>query len=171
MLIWITVLSMVTLVGIDQLTKWWAATYLAQVDAIPVIKGVFEFRYCENTGVAFSMFENQQWLFIPLSLLATVAVLVMLFRSQLNRYKTFVVTCILIASGALGNLIDRVLYGYVIDFLYFRLINFPIFNFADCCVTIGGALMFVVFIFLYKDDETPLRTVLFGIEKKVKNNG
>lgn len=169
MLALFSILSGALLVGIDQLTKWWASTVLLKEGFISVIPGVFEFRYCENTGVAFSLLENQQWFFIPLSLLVTVFILVVLFRSPMNRYKTFMVTCVLIIAGAIGNLVDRIAYGYVIDFLYFRLINFPIFNFADCCVSVGAVLLFVFVLFIYKDaEDLPLRTLLFNIRKKEK---
>ena len=171
MLALFSILSVALLIGVDQITKWWAATVLFKDGAIPVIPGVFEFRYCENTGVAFSLLEDQRWLFIPLSLLVTVFIAIVLFRSPMNRYKTFVVTCVLIIAGAIGNLIDRIAYGYVIDFLYFRLINFPIFNFADCCVSVGAVLLFIFVLFIYKDTEDlPLRTLLFNIPKKEKSH-
>ena len=95
----------------------------------------------------------------------------MMLRSPLRRYRLFNITCVLILSGAIGNLIDRLCYGYVIDFLYFKLIDFPIFNFADCCVVIGSGLLFVFVLFVMKDDDdTPLRTLFFGIKKKSKEN-
>lgn len=160
------------LVVVDQLTKLWAVSQLHRMDRIiPVIDGVFEFRYAENPGVAFSMLEGQRWIFIPVTLLISAVIFLMLLRSPLRRYTLFNVTGVLILSGAIGNLIDRVLYGYVIDFLYFRLIDFPIFNFADCCVVIGSCLLFVFFLFVMKeDDDTPLRTLFFGIEKVSKEN-
>lgn len=168
MLAIISLLSIALLVGIDYATKVWASVVLFK-GHIPVIPGVFELQYCENTGVAFSLLEDQRWLFIPLSLLVTVIMLVVLFRSPMNRYKTFVATCVLIVAGGIGNLIDRIAYGYVIDFLYLKLIDFPIFNFADCCVTIGAVLLFVFVLFIYKEkEELPLRTLLFGIRKKEK---
>lgn len=171
----VTVLSLVSilfLIGVDQITKIWAATALAQANrVISVIDGVFELRYAENPGVAFSMLEGQRWIFIPITILIGSVFFIILFRSPLRKYKLFVITCVLILAGAAGNLIDRVAYGYVIDFLYFRLIDFPIFNFADCCVVIGAGLLFVFVLFVMEeDDDTPLRTLLFGIEKKSKEN-
>lgn len=175
MLTAIMMIATAILIVADQLTKMWAVTQLHNVErVISVIDGVFEFRYAENPGVAFSMLEGQRWIFIPVTLVIGGIILAMMLRSPLRRYPLFNITCVLILSGAIGNLIDRIAYGYVIDFLYFRLIDFPIFNFADCCVVIGAILLFVFVIFVMKeDDDTPLRTLLFGLEKKgeEKNDG
>ena len=175
MLTVIMVIATAILIVADQLTQMWAVTQLHNVErVISVIDGVFEFRYAENPGVAFSMLEGQRWIFIPVTLVIGGIILAMMLRSPLRRYPLFNITCVLILSGAIGNLIDRIAYGYVIDFLYFRLIDFPIFNFADCCVVIGAILLFIFVIFVMKeDDDTPLRTLLFGLEKKgeEKNDG
>ena len=81
------------------------------------------------------------------------------------------ISVVLILSGAIGNLIDRIAYGYVVDFLYFKLINFPIFNVADCYVVIGACLMFLFVLFVYKEPEDlPIRTILLGIPKKKKED-
>ena len=173
MLTVITLISTVLLIVVDQITKFWAVAQLRNSDPIPVIAGVFEFQYTENRGVAFSMLQGQRWLFIPLTLIVAVGVLVIMLRSPLRRYTLFNTTCVLILSGAVGNLIDRIAYGYVIDFLYFKLIDFPIFNFADCCVVIGSILMFLFVLFGMKGEEdTPIRTLFFGIpvKKKEKSN-
>ena len=172
MLTVIMLVSTAVLIGIDQLTKIWAVTALHNANRIiPIINDVFELHYAENPGVAFSMLEGQRWLFIPLTLLIGGFIVVMMLRSPLRRYPLFNITCTLILSGAIGNLIDRIAYGYVIDFLYFRLIDFPIFNFADCCVVIGAGLLFVFVLFGMKEEENlPLRTLLFGIVPKNKEN-
>lgn len=168
MLTIISLMVTAVLVVVDQLTKNWAVMQLHNADrVISVIDGVFEFRYAENPGVAFSMLEGQRWIFVPATVLIGGLIVTMMLRSPLRRYRLFIITCVLILSGAIGNLIDRIAYGYVIDFLYFRLIDFPIFNFADCCVVIGAGLLFVFLLFVMKeDDDTPLRTLFFGIEKK-----
>ena len=169
MLIAICLIISTLLIVADQLTKFWAIAQLKNAPAIPVIEGVFEFQYTENRGVAFSMLQGQRWLFIPLTLLVAVGIIVMLLRSPLRRYKMFDITCVLVLAGAVGNLIDRVAYGYVIDFLYFKLIDFPIFNFADCCVVVGAILMFLFVLFGMKEEEDlPLRTLLLGIPVKNK---
>lgn len=170
MLSLILIIGTVLLIVVDQITKFWAVSQLHQADrVISIIDGVFELRYTENPGVAFSMLEGQRWIFIPITILIGGFILIMMLRSPLRRYKLFDVTSVLILSGAIGNLIDRIAYGYVIDFLYFRLIDFPIFNFADCCVVIGAFLLFFFVLFGMKEEEnTPLLTLFFGIEKKNK---
>ncbi len=165
----ITLLATALLVLVDFLTKYWASTSLMTGGPIALIPDVFEFHYTENRGVAFSMLQGQRWFFIPLSILIAVAVLVVLFRSPLRRYKLFSIMCVLVLSGAIGNLIDRIAYGFVVDFLYFKLINFPVFNVADCYVVIGACLMFIFVLFVYKEaEDLPLRTILLGIPKKKK---
>lgn len=157
------------LVGVDQLTKYYAVLFLKDQTPLVVWSQVFELQYHENNGIAFSMFAGLQWMIIPITVIAMAFIFVILWRSILNRYRLFRVSCILILAGGIGNLIDRAVFGYVVDFLYFRLINFPVFNFADCCVVIGAILLMVFIFFVCKeDDETPLRTVLFGIHMREK---
>ena len=166
------IVSTIALIAVDQITKVWAVMYLHEAErVIPVIDGVFEFHYTENRGVAFGMLEGQLWLFVPMTLLVVALLGVMLLRSPLRQFKLFTIPAVMIIAGAVGNLIDRILYGYVIDFLYFKLIDFPIFNFADCCVVVGAILLFVFFLFVWKDDEMPMRTMLFGIQMTEKENG
>ena len=174
MLTWIMIVSTVVLIGIDQITKIWATSALANGRVISVIDGVFEFAFAKNTGVAFSMLEGKRWIFIPVTILIGVVILTMMLRSPLRRYRLFNITCVLILSGVIGNLIDRMVYGYVVDFLHATFIDFPIFNVADCFVVIGAGLLFVFALFVMKeDDDMPLRTLFFGIEKKgkEKNDG
>mgnify|MGYP002517984518 CR=1 FL=1 len=155
------------LVGLDQWTKYLAAEYLTQ--PIPLWPGVFELQYCENRGVAFGMLQGQRWIFIPLTLVVVAVLLVMLFRSEWRRSRVFSVSAALIIAGGIGNLIDRIFHGFVTDFLYFKLIDFPIFNVADCYVTVGAVLLFVYLLFLNKGSEDkPLLTVLFGIPARTK---
>lgn len=169
----ISLISAAILILLDQFSKLWAVAQLKDGTVMPVIEGVFEFRYTENHGVAFSMLQGQRWLFIPLTILVALVIMIVMFRSPLRKRLLFSTTCVLIFSGAVGNLIDRITYGYVIDFLYFRLIDFPIFNFADCCVVVGSVLMFLFVLFGMKGEEdTPLRTLFFGISvKKEKKDG
>lgn len=155
------------LVVIDQLIKIWAVATLKDGTVIPWIEGVFELRYCENTGVAFSMLENQRWLFVPLSALVSLLMVFVLLRSPLCQKPLFLISATLILAGGVGNLIDRAVLGYVVDLFYFKLIDFPIFNFADCCVVVGAVLLFVFVLFGSKDiGDMPLRTALFGISMK-----
>lgn len=171
MLTTIYILIAALLVAIDQVTKWWATSFLQNTAGIDVIPGVFRFQYCENDGIAFSLLEGQRWLFIPLTLFVSVICILVLLRSPLRRRWLFALPLAMVLSGGVGNLIDRIRYGYVVDFLYFNLIDFPIFNFADCCVVVGAILLFSFLLFGLKgEEETPLRTLFLGIPVAKKEN-
>ena len=133
----------------DQLIKYWTVTVLQPIGSIPWWEGVFHLTYVENTGAAFSMLEGRQGFFI------VVTVAAFLFMAYL--YKTGMIRGVLgnlciafILGGAVGNFIDRLRLGYVIDMFDFCLINFAVFNFADICITIGGALFVLLAILDYK---------------------
>lgn len=167
-LLW-SLLITCALVGIDQLTKYYAVLFLKDQPPLVLWQQVFELQYHENNGIAFSMFAGWQWMIIPITVLAMLLIFAIMWRSIMSRHLLFRTSCILILAGGIGNLIDRVVFGYVVDFLYVRLIDFPIFNFADCCVVIGAALLIVFILFIYKEDDSlPMRTVLFGIRKREK---
>lgn len=167
MVTFISLLVAAALIAVDQITKWWAATTLSDGTVIPIIRDVFVLQYTENRGVGFSLLQNQRWLFIPITLLITTVIIIMLFRSPLRRVPIFSCISTLLLAGAIGNLIDRIFLGYVIDFLYFELIDFPIFNFADCCVVVGAILLFPSVMFgAINIEDMPMRTLLFGIPKK-----
>lgn len=142
------------LTGLDQWTKLLAVRFLSEKPSVPVIAGVFELTFTVNYGAAFGMLQNRQILFLittPLILLAVLYLYLKLPKS--GRYFPLRVIGILLFSGAAGNLIDRAVRGYVVDFFYFKLIHFPVFNVADCYVTVATVLLFVFYLFVYKGDE------------------
>ena len=147
-------LAAVGLIGIDQLTKWWAVTALTD-NTIVLIPNVFELRLTYNTGAAFSMLEGQTWLLTLLPALVSLVMLCVLFSGTWRQFKLLNAGALLLAAGGIGNLIDRVTAGQVTDFLYFKLIDFPIFNFADCCVVIGAALVLIFLLFFYEEKPKP----------------
>lgn len=153
MLQFILLLATAVLVGIDQLTKYLVISNMQLGQSIPVIDGVFELLYHRNPGAAFGILPNQRWIFITFTFIVMVVILVILMSGKFRKYKLANVAGVLILAGGIGNMIDRLAYGYVVDFLYVKLINFPIFNFADCCVVIGAALLLVAFLFVYKDEK------------------
>ena len=132
-------------VGFDQLTKYYAITKLEPIGTYPIIEGIFHFTYTTNKGAAFGILTNHRWVFLALS---TISILVLAYI--LIRFKRgspiFMASLALMLGGGIGNMIDRVSRGYVIDFLEFRFINFAIFNVADSCVCIGGVVMCVYMI-------------------------
>lgn len=167
MSVFISLIISISFLILDQVTKHWAATELLVNGPVELWPGVFHFHYTENRGVAFSLLQDQRWVFIPISLLMTALIIVMLLRSPMRKSKLFCFASALVISGAIGNLIDRIHLGYVIDFLYFRLIDFPIFNIADCCVVIGAILLFTYVLFGMKNmEDMPLKTLFFGITGK-----
>ena len=144
----------VVLVLSDQFTKMLADTYLKNRAGIPLIEGVFELAYVENRGAAFGMLQNQRIFFLVLTVVALVA-LVYLY-SKIPAEKKFYplsVTVIFLIAGAVGNMIDRTLNGYVIDFLYFKLIDFPVFNVADIYVTVSCFVLIFLLLFFYKEED------------------
>ncbi|MEA5595314.1 signal peptidase II [Rivularia sp. UHCC 0363] len=127
---------------LDQLTKYWVVQTFNLGETQPLIKGIFHFTYVQNTGAAFSLFSGKvEWL-RWLSLLVSVALIALaLFSPVLPRWEQWGYGLIL--SGAIGNGIDRFVLGYVIDFIDFKLINFPVFNLADVFINIGIACLII----------------------------
>ena len=132
---WIIIISAIVA---DRGSKVICRQYLRPLGSIPVIKGVFHLTYVENTGAAFGMLQGNTWFLILTSVLvsAVVAYLIWKIKPE-NRYVK--ISLALILGGALGNLVDRVLLGYVVDFLDFRI--WPVFNIADSCVVVGAILL------------------------------
>ncbi len=127
---------------LDQLTKYWVVQVFSLGETQPLIKGIFHFTYVQNTGAAFSLFAGKvEWL-RWLSLLVSLALIALaLFSPIMPLWEQWGYGLIL--AGAMGNGIDRFVLGYVIDFLDFRLINFPVFNLADVFINIGIACLLI----------------------------
>lgn len=139
----------------DRLVKNWAAGALVTEHggSLPLIDGVFHFTYCENRGAAFSMLQGKQGLLITITVLISLAAVYFLFFSR-RKLPVFPSIAIALAlGGALGNLYDRVVLGYVIDMLDFCLIHFAVFNVADACVNIGIVLLAIWMVFFEEKDK------------------
>lgn len=135
----ITTIIAVILIAVDRITKNWAAQALASGD-IAVIDKVLYFRYTENTGVAFSMFSDNRWVLVGITSVMLIVALAFFLSGKIkDKLELFALS--LIIAGGVGNLIDRLSLGYVIDFIDVRIINFAIFNVADMCITIGAFLV------------------------------
>lgn len=151
---WAGLVSALLLLGADQLTKYLAQTYLRGNNGISVIPGVFRLFYLENRGAAFGMLTNRQWFFIAVaSIMILAATYVYMRLPQKRHYHLLRMICVLIIAGATGNMLDRIFHGYVIDFLYVSLIDFPVFNVADCYVCIGAALGVLSIFRQYREEE------------------
>ena len=139
----VSVLAAAALVAADQGIKLWASANLQPVGAMPVLPGIVELRFCLNDGMAFSMLAGKQALLIGVTSLMLLAVLIMLFVRKMPPAERIAWTLVL--GGGVGNLVDRVLNGVVVDYINVLFMNFAIFNFADICVCVGvGLLMLVV---------------------------
>ena len=144
----------ILLIALDQVTKYFAIRYLKDKPAIVLAEGIFELRYLENRGAAFGMLQNQKVFFILISLIVLTAIAYFLFKMpQEKKYVPLHFLLVLIASGAIGNMIDRIRLEYVVDFFYFVLINFPIFNVADIYVSVSCVILAILMLFVYKDED------------------
>jgi signal peptidase II len=136
----IDLLCAAALVGIDQLLKAWAVQALAPVGAMPLIPHVIELRFVLNQGMAFSMLSGKQTLLILVTGVVLIGVAwYLLFRCKGRRLLRSAL--ILVLAGGVGNLIDRVLNGEVVDYLNLLFMRFAVFNFADICVCVGVGLL------------------------------
>ena len=142
------------LIGLDQFTKFLAVTGLKNKPAIPIIEGVFELNYLENTGAAFGILQGQKWILLLITIIELIVLVVLYIKLPYEKkYIPLKIIDVFVIAGAIGNIIDRVLYNYVVDFFYFKLIDFPIFNVADIYVTVSVLLLFVLFLFYYKEED------------------
>ena len=127
------------LIGLDQIIKYWALNYLKDVGSIPVINNIFNLTYVENRGAAFGMLQNNQIIFILVAAIASCFGLYYLHSKKVNNLGK--IGILLVISGAIGNLIDRVRLGFVVDYLDFHIIWSYVFNLADCFVVVGTILL------------------------------
>lgn len=146
--------SIVVLVLLDQITKHLVVLHLKDRSAYVLIKDVFQLEYLENRGAAFGVLQNQRIFFYISVLLITIAVIWFYHKVPIEyKYLPLRICAVLILSGAFGNCIDRIRLNYVVDFLYFKLINFPIFNVADIYVTVAAFLLVILILIYYKEDD------------------
>ena len=135
-------------IAMDQLSKSLAVNMLGQVGAVQsFIPHFIRFEYRENTGMAWGLLPNARVYFIIVTLILAAFLVFLLVRYRKLLPKLSKVALTVILSGAIGNLIDRIFLGYVRDFIAFDFIEFPVFNIADCCVTIGAVLLAVSLLF------------------------
>ena len=139
------------IVAADQFTKYLTVANIALGQKIPFLPGVLQFTYIQNTGAAFSSFEGQQWLFALIFALFTVLV-IWEFKTKKMGFLPFERWCIAaIYGGGLGNMIDRIRMGYVVDMIETVFMDFPVFNVADCFITCGCIAMMVSLFFFNKE--------------------
>ncbi len=142
----------IAIILLDRLVKYWAMTVVAPVGELAGIEGIFHFYYVENTGAAFSILREHTWILIVITALVVVFGLYVLFFKKLSL--PYNICLAAIVGGGIGNLVDRIAYGYVVDMFMVDFVEFAIFNVADIFITLGGIALIVVILFF--DKEHPL---------------
>lgn len=147
-------------VALDQYTKHLAIIHIKD-NPIVLIKDVFQLQYLENSGAAFGMLQNQQLLFLIVGIITLGLIGYIYVRMpKTTRFIPLRICMISIVAGAVGNMIDRIRFGYVVDFFYFELIDFPIFNVADIFASVATFVLVILFLFYYKEEDMDC---LFGV--------
>ena len=134
----VTVLAVV----LDQITKRLAVALLRPVSTVPLLQDILHLTYVENTGASFGMLKDRRWVFMITSAVLIAVIIVYLFRCR-EIPPMLGVSLGMILGGGIGNMIDRVALGYVVDFIDFRAIHFAVFNGADSFITVGAAMLFI----------------------------
>lgn len=166
--------SMISLLSVDFISKRLALKYLASVGEKSLIKGIMNLQYVENRGAAFGILSGK---LLPVIILTPIIVvfIVGLYLKSLNRpkFKAFRATCILFIAGSLGNFIDRVIYGFVVDFFEFQFFEFPVFNIADIYLSLSTLVLILLILFYYKDSDWNFikegKDVSYGSESQDNN--
>lgn len=160
---WLTCFIEILIAGVliaaDMLTKQYVYGYCyngGEKRTIDIIKGVICFTAVENTGASFGIFKDHTMALTIVSVICAVILLLFIFYTYKRRNLWLRSALIMIFAGAVGNIIDRFMLGYVRDFIYFELIDFAVFNFADSCLTVGAIVLIVYMIFFYSKDEKEL---------------
>ena len=143
---YVALLMSAVLVGIDQILKALAIEYLKPIGSQPIISDIFHLTYVENRGAAFGMMAGQKWLLVWATAIVILAAIAVVMAGKIkNTMVLFAVATII--GGGVGNLIDRVYRGFVVDYVHLKVINFAVFNFADICVTVGTAILLIYLLF------------------------
>lgn len=150
MLIWVIIASLVVI--LDQIAKLLVIYNIGPTDCFHIIPKLFDFVYVKNTGAAFSMLSNNTGFLSIISIIFCVGVLLYWYKKKPASTLLKLSLCLLFA-GALGNAIDRIFRGFVVDFISTAFMNFPVFNIADIAITFGAILLIIYFIFFDKDEE------------------
>lgn len=153
-MLFIDIVVFIIALAFDQLTKYLAIIKLKGNNAFVIIDGVFELDYLQNRGSAFGMLEGQKLLILFINVIFMAAIIFVIIKIPSDKkYNALHIFLTLICAGGIGNVIDRLRFDYVVDFLSFVLIHYPIFNVADCYVVVSTISLFILFIFIYKEDD------------------
>ena len=159
-------LVILAVIAFDQLTKQLAVAHLKPIDTVAIIPDALHLTYVTNYGAAFGMLADHRWVFLAISTIAIVLMAAYLYYKR-DEHPLLGTAVSFIIGGGIGNMIDRTLMGYVVDFVDFRLINFAVFNVADIFVCVGCGLMFL-WLFKYAefdDDKKPKAAAPESVEE------
>ena len=150
----IAVISIILLVFVDFITKKSAFDILRFSSGISIIKGIFKLEYVENRGAAFGILQGR---LLPVIIITPILVFLVSYihikSIGIRKFRLFRAVSVFFIAGTIGNFIDRVFYGYVIDFFYFELINFPVFNVADIYLTLSTIVILLALLCYYRDED------------------
>lgn len=155
---WIAILAIIGLIILDQGTKLLVLANLKPIHNMTVLDGFLDFTFVENRGVAFGMLSGQRWFILLLT--GVIAAALIYFYKTLPKKKEYIpvrVSVVLVLAGAIGNMIDRVCRGYVVDFFEFTFFEWPVFNVADIYVVVGVILLAWLIMFVVKDEDLSLK--------------
>jgi len=145
---------MLVLLAFDQYTKYLAILHLKDKPALVLIDGVLELQYLENRGSAFGMLQNQKFFILFVGIVFLSVILFFLFKLPTQKkYNAAHVLLSVVIAGGIGNMIDRFRFDYVVDFISFVLINYPIFNVADCYIVVAMIGLLILFLFVFKEKD------------------
>lgn len=148
------ILLLLCLLLVDQYTKYLSVTRLTENKSYVVVDGILELYYLKNTGAAFGILKNQQVLFLLIGFVVLIVVSYLLIKLPLKKkFRICRFFLVMISAGAIGNMIDRIRFDYVIDFIYFSIIRFPVFNVADLFITVSTVGLILLLLFRYKEDD------------------
>lgn len=152
----IAIAAIFFLIAADQITKLLVSSNFEVGESLHIIDGVLDFTYVQNRGAAFGMFADQRWIFL-IATVVLLAVIIIFWAKGYITHFTGTISAVLIIAGGVGNMIDRVMLGYVVDFIDISpLFNFAVFNVADCCVCVG-AVFLAIYILFFMDDKKSVK--------------
>lgn len=150
----IDLILVIVLLVLDQYTKYLAIIKLKGQSAYVLIDGVLELQYLENRGSAFGMLQNQKYFILFVGVVFLAFIFFFLFKlPQQKKFCSMHILLSCIITGGIGNMIDRIRFDFVVDFISFILIDYPIFNVADCYIVCGTIVLFILFLFVYKEKD------------------
>jgi signal peptidase II len=159
----------ILLIGIDQAVKFWVKATLMDKDPIVLIPNVLKLQYHQNSGAVWGIMSGKASYLSIFTFFILLFILYLYFKIPMDKkYNALKIITVFISAGAVGNWIDRIYLNYVVDFIYFEIINFPLFNIADSYLTVSSILLFILAIFYYKDDDFAFLDQLFKRKKKDK---